>query len=249
LPELVEASSPEATFLAALPVIDRITSILGRRYGLAEDDLEDFSSWVRIRMIEADYAVFRKFGGRSSLDTYLSVVLANLLKDYRNSRWGRWRPSAVARRLGAVAIRLETMLYRDGHSVREATQVLQGKGIAEAEIRSLASRLPFRLKAREVAIDEGIEAEAPPNSSSEPEATERLVDGVIAELPAEDQVMVRMRFWDDFSVADIARTLGVEQKPLYRRLEAIQARLGLMLVARGVDRARVATMLLREGTD
>jgi hypothetical protein len=41
----------------------------------------------------------------------------------------------------------------------------------------------------------------------------------------------------------------VEQKPLYRRLEEIQARLGLMLVARGVDRARVATMLLREGTD
>lgn len=249
MPELVEASKPESAFLAALPAIDRIISILGRRHGLADGDLEDFSSWVRARIIEADYAVFRKFGGRSSLDTYLSVVLANLLKDYRNSRWGRWRPSAMARRLGALAIRLETMLYRDGASVREATQVLKGKGIDEEEIRSLASRIPARIKAREVGIEAGVEEAAPTSGPVELEETDRLVAAAIAELPAEDQLLVRMRFWDDFSVADIARTLGLEQKPLYRRIEGIQAQLGLLLVARGVDRARVAAMLVREGTD
>jgi RNA polymerase sigma factor (sigma-70 family) len=254
LPELIEASNPEAVFLAALPVIDRIISILGRRHGLADDDLEEFSSWVRTRMIEGEYVVFRKFGSRSSLDTYLSVVLANLLKDYRNSRWGRWRPSAMARRLGAVAIRLETMLYRDGASVLEAAQVFKGNGIAEEEIRSLASRIPVRVRTREVAIDAGVEATpaaVPADAQAEADAdtTDSVVRAAIAELPAEDQIIVRMRFWDDFSVADIARTLGVEQKPLYRRLEAIQARLGLLLVARGVDRARVAAMLVREGTD
>lgn len=259
MPELIETSNPEATFVAALPAIDRIVSILGRRYGLADEDVEEFSSWVRARMVDGDYAVFRKFGGRSSLDTYLSVVLANLLKDYRNSRWGRWRPSAMARRLGAVAIRLETMLYRDGHSVREATEVLQGKGIAESEVRSLVSRIPARLKAREVAIDACTEV-APAlgsadsnlgasESEADAHATDHLVHAAMAELPAEDQVMMRMRFWDDFSIADIARSLGMEQKPLYRRLEGIQARLAGLLSARGIDRARVAAMLAREEGD
>ena len=237
----------EATFLAALPAIDRIIGILGRRHGLADGDLEEFSSWAKARLIESDYAVFRKFGGRSSLETYLSVVLANLLKDFRNSRWGRWRPSAMARRLGAVAIRLETMLYRDGTSMREATLALAGNGIPEEEVRSLASRIPARVRAREVALDAAVESEpAVAAPSEEGEETERQIQAVLAELPAEDQVIVRMRYWDDFSIADIARTLGLEQKPLYRRLEAIQARLATALSARGIDRIRVAEILAAE---
>ena len=237
----------EATFLAALPAIDRIIVILGRRHGLADGDLEEFSSWAKARLIESDYAVFRKFGGRSSLDTYLSVVLANLLKDFRNSRWGRWRPSAMARRLGAVAIRLETMLYRDGTSVREATLALAGNGIAEEEVRSLASRIPARVRAREVALDAAAESEpAAAAPSEEGDGTERQIHAVLAELPAEDQVIVRMRYWDDFSIADIARILGLEQKPLYRRLEAIQSRLAASLSARGIDRTRVAEILAAE---
>jgi RNA polymerase sigma factor for flagellar operon FliA len=240
----------ESTFLAALPAIDRIITILGRRHGLADADLEDFSSWSKARLIESDYAVFRKFGGKSSLETYLSVVLANLLKDFRNSRWGRWRPSAMARRLGAVAIRLETMLYRDGVPVREATEVFRGRGVAETEVRSLVSRIPVRVKTREVAIDAAIDTEPaslPP--VEEADGTAQTVQAALQELPAEDQVIVRMRFWDDFSVADIARALGLEQKPLYRRLEGIQAQLGLQLVARGINRARVAEMLTRGGDE
>ena len=239
----------EATFLAALPAIDRIIAILGRRHGLADGDLEEFSSWAKARLIESDYAVFRKFGGRSSLDTYLSVVLANLLKDFRNSRWGRWRPSAMARRLGAVAVRLETMLYRDGVPVHEATQMFRGRGVAETEVRNLVSRIPVRVKAREVAIDAAIDTAPAPPASEESDGTAATVQAALEELPAEDQVILRMRFWDDFSVADIARALGLEQKPLYRRLEGIQARLGLLLVARGVNRARVAEMLTRGGDE
>jgi hypothetical protein len=65
----------EATFLAALPAIDRIIAILGRRYGLADGDLEDFSSWAKARLIESDYAVFRKFGGRSMAGVLVAHAL------------------------------------------------------------------------------------------------------------------------------------------------------------------------------
>jgi RNA polymerase sigma factor for flagellar operon FliA len=74
-----------------------------------------------------------------------------------------------------------------------------------------------------------------------------LVQRALSELPAEDQAIVRMRFWDDFGVAEIARALQLEQKPLYRRLEAIQATLAAALARLGLGRSQVAEMLTREG--
>jgi hypothetical protein len=38
-------------------------------------------------------------------------------------------------------------------------------------------------------------------------------------------------------VADIARTLQLRQKPLYRRIEAIQEQMRTALEARGIDHA------------
>ena len=54
---------------------------------------------------------------------------------------------------------------------------------------------------------------------------------------------MRMLFWNDRSVADIARILRVDQKPLYRRLESIQTKLRFALESRGVDRERATDIL------
>jgi DNA-directed RNA polymerase specialized sigma subunit len=67
---------------------------------------------------------------------------------------------------------------------------------------------------------------------------EKLLHSLVASLPAEDALIMRMRYWSEMSVAEIARTLRVEQKPLYRRLEGIQANLRAALESRGVDRTR-----------
>lgn len=66
----------------------------------------------------------------------------------------------------------------------------------------------------------------------------------LAELPAEDQLILRMRFWDDSSVADIALMLRLEQKPFCRRLESIESRLRTTLTARGLVRERARDLLL-----
>jgi RNA polymerase sigma factor for flagellar operon FliA len=255
-PQTSRTSGVESDFLASLPTIDRIVGLLGARHGLSQADTEEFGSWARARLLDDDYSILRKFQGRSSLSTYLSVVLANLFRDFRNSRWGRWRASAVARRLGPVAIRLEALLYRDGCPSREAIEILKATGAAEAELRGLVTRIPPRAPAREVELDAAAEA------AESAEATIRKVDGgretaiveravteVIATLPHEDRVIVKLRYWDDFSVADIARTLGLDQKPLYRRLETIQTTLAAALAARGITRAQVAELLMHEGTD
>jgi RNA polymerase sigma factor for flagellar operon FliA len=244
---------PERTFVENLPVIDRVIAGIARRHGLGQSDVEEFTSWVRARVIATDYAIFRKFAGRSSLTTYLTVVITNLYRDYRNNVWGRWRPSAAAMRLGPIGIRLEELLYRDGHTLREAIGVLHSCSVEldAAELTRLATKLPPREGTNEVGLEEldRSESSSPLSGSVDREETEQaasIIRTLLHDLSADDQVLVRMRFWDDTSVADIARTLHVDQKPLYRRLESIQKALRDSLTARGIDQARAAELLAGE---
>src|SRR5206468_4354516 len=127
---------------------------------LPKPDAEEFAAWARARIIEHDYAIFRKFAGRSTLSTYLTVVLSNSFHDYRNHLWGRWRPSAAATRLGPIGIRVEELLYRDDHTLRETVAVLQSGGclLSEGEIARLAAKIPARQTPTEVGLEKADES-------------------------------------------------------------------------------------------
>lgn len=247
----VQIADPARAFIDHLPTIDRVIAILARRNGLTAGDADDFGSWARARIIDSDYAILRKFAGRSTLSTYLTVVLGNLFHDYRNSVWGRWRPSAAAIRAGSIGIRLEELLYRDGFSLRESIEVLRSGGVelSDLAIGRMAHTLPARQSASEVSLDvlDGTAGEAA-DTREAPALDDdfTLLRAALAELPAEEQTIMRLRFWDDISVADIARRLGLDQKPLYRRIETIELRLRTVLGERGFDQER-ARDLLRSG--
>jgi RNA polymerase sigma factor (sigma-70 family) len=245
----------EQTFLAHLQLVDRIVAIQARRHGLAHADADDFRAWVRERLVADDYAVLRKFGGRSSLQTYLVTVIANLFRDFRNSRWGRWRPSAAAKRMGPAAVRLEELVVRDGIPLREAAEVLRSNGLSlgDHELARMAAALPARTHTGEVSLDAiGDLADVDQGAGTgavEQElarTVERTIRELVAELPGEDALILRMRFWDDVSVADIARMLRLDQKALYRRIERLQARLREALALRGIDRSVAADILSAE---
>jgi RNA polymerase sigma factor (sigma-70 family) len=251
---LSTASDLEAQFLSSLPLIERIIAIQIRRHALSAADAEEFGAWAKARLIDGDYAVFRKFGGRSSLATYLTTVLTNLFRDYRNSRWGRWRPSAAAKRLGPVAVRLEELLYREGHALREAAQIMRTSGVPlrDAQFAELAARLPRRHPVGEVSLDTIAGSGAGPTVEADDpladaEETARAVEGtlraLVDELPPEDALILRMRFWNEMTVADIARVLRLDQKALYRRIEGINLRLRAALESRGVDRMLASEVL------
>ena len=254
-PAANDASSAESVFLANLPLIDRLVVLTARRHTLSSADAEEFGAWVHERLIDSDYAIIRKFAGRSSLPTYLTSVIVNLFRDYRNNRWGRWRPSAEATRRGPVAVRLEELLYRDGHPVREAVQILHslGCGLSESELTRLAACLPQRHPKGEVSLESPGASTVAAEIDSGRDADsmlvmEELLHSLVSELPAEDALIMRMRFWSNLSVADIARTLRTDQKPLYRRLEKTQAKLRVALESRGVDSTRVSELLAGGGT-
>jgi DNA-directed RNA polymerase specialized sigma24 family protein len=76
-------------------------------------------------LIENDYAILRQFEGRSSLSTFLVVVIQRLLIGERTRRTGRWHPSRETESLGAAGIALERIVRRERRTIDEALPILQ----------------------------------------------------------------------------------------------------------------------------
>jgi RNA polymerase sigma factor for flagellar operon FliA len=226
----------------------RATAAISRRHGMTDADAEDFTAWTLLRLVENDYAVLRQFRGESSLRTYLVVVLTTLHHEYRVRCWGRWRPSAAARRAGPIAVRLETLVYRDGYPLRQAINVVRLGGETDRTERQLATlfaSLPRRLARGESELTGEVPDErdtlsaewrvASTETSEEEQRTRLAIASALATLPAEDRLIVCMRFWEGMTVAEIARTLGLPQKPLYRRLASALRAVRRALEAAGVS--------------
>lgn len=249
----------ESLLLDHLEWIERVVASMCRRNGIWGDDAEDFASWVKMRLVEDDYAVFRKFRGESAITTYLTVVISMFLREYRVSRWGRWRPSVAARRNGPVAVRLEMLVNRDGHSIDQAVQILateEGASLTTREAAALVAGFPRRSNVREVALDPANLEHATSTAGAddplqleeraeERGAAEAALASALEALDPEDRLIVKMRFWDGMTVADIARGLDLEQKPLYRRLDRALGRLRRDLEREGVGRETVVGLLDR----
>jgi RNA polymerase sigma factor for flagellar operon FliA len=247
--------NPHDVFVSELGRIERIIAALCHRNGLVGDDAEDFAGWARLRLIEDDYAIIRKFRRQSSIGTFLTAVLSNLYRDFRVRRWGRWRPSSQAHRLGRLGVLLETLIRRDGHTLHEAIQVVRSAGISEPDdlgIARLVARLPNRTgRARsadvspdtlpsDIRADDRLDA----GEAGEARRTARTaVERALSHLPDEDQLILRLRYWENMRIADIARTLNLDQKPLYRRIESDLARLRTELESQGVDQDLVAEVI------
>jgi RNA polymerase sigma factor for flagellar operon FliA len=72
---------------------------------------------------------------------------------------------------------------------------------------------------------------------------DRTLSAALESLPGEDKAILRMRFWESMTVADIARALCIAQKPLYRRIERALAEVRQYLEASGVPRERARELL------
>ena len=58
-------------------------------------------------------------------------------------------------------------------------------------------------------------------------------------MTAREQLLLRLRYEQGATVAEIARMLGEDQKPLYRHLDRVLAKLRCALEARGVSADQV----------
>lgn len=200
--------------------------------------------------MENDYAAVRAFKGQSSLKTYLVTVVTHYFQDWQNARWGKWRPSAEARRLGPIAVQLETLTMRDQLTFEQAYETLRtDHGVTEsrAELEAMAARFPARAP-RTFVSDDGLEHTVGTLQADQPLAqrqaadsasvASKALDAALRALPNEDRVIIKLRFDHDTRVIDIAKALGLEQKALYRRIDKLLRDLRASLAANGVDADR-----------
>jgi RNA polymerase sigma factor (sigma-70 family) len=238
----------ETLFLSSLPVIDDITRQVCRRHRLSGAEADDFRSEVRLHFLQHGCKVLRSFEGRSSLPTYVNVVVQRLYLDYRNRQWGRWRPSVEARRHGAAAVLFERLVIRDGWTRREAMELLRvNHHVDPREIDAFVRVAPRRLPRVAVSDCEAGDLEsrdAMPDAGLVRAEQRRLMARVKAAiararaaLSPQEALILKMRFDDMMSVAAISRTLRLDQKRLYRTLDRILGRLRAALQAEGISRA------------
>ncbi|HXT23069.1 MAG TPA: hypothetical protein VN923_20135 [Thermoanaerobaculia bacterium] len=250
--------SPRELLLGNLTLLRELVGFIARRYRLNAEQCDELESFIRLRLVEDDYLILRQWRKHSTLKTYLTVVVQRLFHDYCNQLWGKWRASAAALRLGPIAAALEELLYREGLTFPEACQVLGSRrGASLPELTRLRDQLPprpGRPRAESLGAEDVPEPAGSPTPEevalqrSDEEAVTQAVGASLRRLRAQDRLLLRLHFGDGLSVAEVARTLTVPQKALYKRLSGVLKSVRRDLRAAGLERHDVSRLLQRGPT-
>jgi RNA polymerase sigma factor (sigma-70 family) len=255
--EAEPASRGRALLEAHFDLILRKLRRLSRRSGLPDFEAEELRSWALLKLVDDDYRALARWEGRSSFSTFLTIVLMNLMRDYRVHVWGKWRPSAAARRHGEAGVILDRLLARDGLSVGEAVERLRaehGVSLSADQAEQLAAELPRRPGRWRVGEEELVHIPIDGRVESRIEEEERartadrlreLLVPLLRALPAEDRLLLKLCFLEGLSVAAIAPILGRPQRELYARRERCLEKIRRSLAEAGLERGQVGALLGR----
>ncbi|HYH09254.1 MAG TPA: sigma-70 family RNA polymerase sigma factor [Thermoanaerobaculia bacterium] len=247
---------PKELLEANLGVVERAIAAICAQARLRDADADDFGAAVKLALVEHDYAIVRKWEGRSSFATYVTVVIRRLLVDQQRAA-GRYFASGAAKRQGEAAVMLERLIARDHLSPEEAFPIVRRAHpeLSSAELTAMTASFPVRAPAPRLVPLEPVDEERLPGQQRADERVaehdvalraqqaSRVVREALASMSVEDRVIVRLRFVEDLSIADIARALGIPQRPLYRRLEALLATLRRTLEKDGLGEGSIGDLI------
>jgi RNA polymerase sigma factor (sigma-70 family) len=239
-----------------LPLLDKLIGHEGRRRRLRGDEIEDLGSYVRLRLLERGGEVLDKFQGGSSIETYLAVVVKRIYLDWRRQKWGDWRPSTLAQRLGDVAVELERLWVREALAWDHVQATLHsrfGQEAAPAALEALRDQLGSQRRPK-LAGEEALESLRDPSASADAallererkEAADRLartVEESIAGLEPEDRLVLRLHFKEQKSLRTIAEVLGCDHRRIHRQVGRVLWDLRQQLSERGCTRDMVILAL------
>jgi RNA polymerase sigma factor (sigma-70 family) len=244
----VGAMTPPEYFASGLPIVEDVIAFHSSRGRLSSEEREDFYSWAICKLIENDYGRIRKFEGRSSFRSFVSVIVGHLLVDYFESKGGRRRSSSTAQLFAPEGVWIERYLRR-GHTLSEAIQLVRSNHdspLSEDELYHIAIRLPLTRK-RPTFVAESAGAQVGSLEAS----PERLIEGkveeasrveleaalerALARLSPEERVFVRMRFEEGSRINEIAQAFHIPEKAFYRRFQRTLRRLRKELRTAGLD--------------
>ncbi|HEY6842938.1 MAG TPA: hypothetical protein VI391_02135 [Thermoanaerobaculia bacterium] len=232
-------SDPDAGWRAFIDQYTPLVVGLIRRAGLTDRD-ETMEVYVLIceRLTERRFERLRsQDAARGSIGGWLAVVARHAVVDWIRSRKGRRRIFQSVQKLSEPDQRVFEFYYWDERSPSEIAE-LQRSDLASvfdalerihavlserhrAELMSLA----FRSKAP-LPIDETDAADRIADPAPDPESNARF-ESALRTLPAEDAAIVRLKYIEGLTNADIERAIGVAVTPA--RTNSILSRLRSVL--------------------
>jgi RNA polymerase sigma factor (sigma-70 family) len=242
-------------FTDNLETIEKLVRHSGRRHHFSHVELQDFAGYVHLELLKDDCATLRKFQNRSSWWTFLTTVIEKLALDFLIQKWGRWRPSTMAEKLGPAALLLDRLVNRDGHTVEEAMEMARtnhGVGLTDAELRAIWDRLPARTRMIEVGEELAVEMAAAETSevhvdeaarTQEARRLERVLHAAFEALAAQDRVIIALRFDHELSAAEIAGVMNVSVPTVHRRLDRSLKELRATLARGGFDPREISALI------
>ncbi len=223
-----------------LDLILRITAVLCEKSRMQQADAEDIQSLVHIKMISAEYKVFRDCKNGKVSRSYLTMIIRNVINDFFRKKDGRYKPSETAMKLGELGLLLEKLIYRLGFTFSDACEFIktmfknQGrKQPSTQKLEDIYSQLQPKQKKAIINLNSGqmdivatCDETAEDAAIDEEQEQQRQVLGRIIstfrnDLSRNDQILVQMRFADDSSISSIARTLGEKRYTVDKRLKAL----------------------------
>jgi RNA polymerase sigma factor (sigma-70 family) len=236
----------EELYHQSLEVLPPILRGLGREKRLSPEDVEDLRSEIQVKLLKDDYRVLRRWDSRSSLKVYLETLVYNIWHDWLRDEKGKVRVSAAARRLGPPAPLLEKLLGLERLTLEEAYQLIKPKfpGLSRGEVDEIAAQInPWRGRRFE---NEDVVRWLPdlkPTGAKRLEQREKLdqkrkalalMHRLLSELPEQDRNLLVRAHAEGVKFSCIARSLGIDQQPLYRRNERLITKLRTALEEAGI---------------
>jgi RNA polymerase sigma factor for flagellar operon FliA len=153
------------------------------------------------------------------------------------------------------------LVRRDGYTLSQAGEKLRTSGattLSNYELARLFDALPKRAPLRPVRVPaepvfEAAQASARADAYLIAEESDawrgELADALrraMERLTPDERMIVRLFFAQEMTIADIARALGIEQKPLYRRIPKLREKLRGYLEEQGISATKVRSLFARE---
>ncbi|MBW1712017.1 MAG: sigma-70 family RNA polymerase sigma factor [Deltaproteobacteria bacterium] len=244
------------TLLASAQTLGQIEAVCRRRFPDG-NEADECYIYVLDGLRDDDCRRLRSFQGRASLKTYIYTLINSLASDFKRHKYGRKRIPKMVSRLGQWAEAVYRFVCWQKYSYQEAYEMVSLEGLFEGSFSQFLKRVnplkeaPCRENPRFVSVDDD-EARAPDLADPQANPLEqlltkldhqrrltaaRIIRETTAQLPEIDQLLVKLVYGSDLSVAAAGRSAGLSVSATRKRLKGILIRFRAGLLAEGIRQA------------
>lgn len=204
---------------------------LARRYSYTTEPLEDLCQVGAIALLKA-LDRFEPARGTSFKAYAVPTIVGEMRRHFRNTGWSVHIPRALQERAQAAGTALNALTANLGRSptiseIADWMQITREEAIEALEVRMAYDAASLDASSRHDADDNAAWAHrlGAEDDGFEQIEARAMLETTLRAMPARERVMVHLRFEEDMSQSEIAKTVGVSQMHVSRLLRRAIERL------------------------